>query len=273
MRKDIFQHRHYRDFLLARVGPAGTRSGVKGAMAKALRCQPTYVSQVLGGRGDFSLEQGEILADFFGLTEEEKHFFLLLLERDRAGTKSLEAYFTKQIEKVLHQRLVLTARLGAQNELRGEDLSIYYSSWQFSAVHIALTIPALRTSKALSRAFRLPLKRIAEVLEFLQRVGLAKKVGDHFEPGSSSIRIGNKAHQILAHHANWRHKAIESLERESILDLHYSGVFSLSREDVLRLKDRMLEFIDETVKTVRASPEEVLYSFCLDFFDLKRVDD
>ena len=61
--KEIFDFQNYRQFILEKTGPRNSRRGLKGAMARALRCQPTYVSQVLNGRGNFSLEQGEILAD------------------------------------------------------------------------------------------------------------------------------------------------------------------------------------------------------------------
>src|SRR4051812_35479383 len=121
--QEVFDFKSYKDFLKSKVGPETSRRGIKSAMAQALRCQPTYVSQVLNGHAHFSLEQGEILSDFFGFTNDQKHFFLLLIQRERSGTHRLENYFSEQLEQVLARRLVLTSRLGKGNVLPKEAQS------------------------------------------------------------------------------------------------------------------------------------------------------
>lgn len=239
-------------------------------MARALKCQSTYISQVLYDRAHLSLEQAELLGDFLGHSREEAHYFLLLVQRDRAGTKRLEHYFTDQIEEILARRLVLTERLGSKNQLSKEDQSIYYSSWHYSAVHVALTVPELRNAKAISQFFRIPLKRIGDVLEFLCQSGLTKKTGSEYLVGDVQIRLGNSSHNIIKHHTNWRNQAVESLDREHPTDLHYSGVVSLSREDVVKIKNQILEFIKDTIGTIRKSKEETVYSYCIDFFDVQK---
>lgn len=63
-------------------------------------------------------------------------------------------------------------------------------------------------------------------------------------------------------------RAIDSLEGESTLDLHYSGVVSLSKKDVAKVKDNLLNAIKENIEIIQDSPEEEVYSFCIDFFNL-----
>jgi uncharacterized protein (TIGR02147 family) len=268
--ESVYDYKHYKPYLLSKVGPKNTRLGIRGAMARALKCQSTYISQVLYGRAQLSLEQGELLSEFLGHSRDENHYFLLLIQRDRAGTKRLEKYFTDQIEDIIARRLVLTERLGSKNQLTKEAQSIYYSSWHYSAVHVALTVPELRTAKALSQFFRISLKRIKDVLDFLSNSGLANKVGDEYQVGDVQIRLGNSSHNIIKHHTNWRNQAIESLDREQPTDLHYSGVVSLSKKDVIKIKNQILEFIKETIDTIRKSEEEAVYSYCIDFFDLQK---
>jgi uncharacterized protein (TIGR02147 family) len=266
--KDIYQFRSYKAFLKSKVGPASERRGVKRAMAKALRCQPTYVSQVVNGRAHFSLEQGEVLADFFEMPKDEKQFFLLLILQERAGTKRLEEYFSSQIHRAVEERLILTKRLGAENSLSKEDQSIYYSSWQYAAVHMALTIPHLRTASAIAAKLGIAAVKVVEILDFLCSNGLAARNGANYTVGKSSIRLGKESHNILKHHTNWRARAVDSLDRETISDLHYSGVVTLSREDILRIKDKILDFISKTVSEIRASEEEEICCLNLDFFGL-----
>jgi uncharacterized protein (TIGR02147 family) len=268
--KNLYDFHDYRSYIAAVVGPQNTRKGIRGAIAKVLQCQSTYVSQVLYGRANFSLEQGELLSEFLGHTQDERHYFLLLLQKERAGTKRLEKYFVEQIDDIHRKRMVLTDRLGSKNQLSKENQSIYYSSWQYSAIHVALTVPGLNRAQVLSEFFRIPLKRVSELLTFLCESGLAVRRGEQFDPGTVQMRIGNSSHNIVKHHTNWRNQAVDSLERETISDLHYSGVVSLSQADVFLIKDRLLDFIRDSLKTVRDSKEEELYVLCLDWFSMRK---
>ena len=74
---------------------------------------------------------------------------------------------------------------------------------------------------------------------------------------------------MIKHHTNWRTRAVESLERETDRDLHYSGVYSIARADAYRIKDQLLEDVKRCQKAMRASGTEELYCFNLDFFSLK----
>jgi len=273
MEFDLFETQHYRDYLIARVGPKNQRLGVKSKMAAALRCQPSMISHVLAGTLDLSLEQGESLNQFFKHTEPERHYFLLLLQHARAATKELKQYFGAQLEEIRARRKILTKRIGTANSLTHEQRSKYYSTWQYAAIHIATTIPELQSREALAHFFAIPRKKLNEVIDFLEQAGLVVIREGRINPGKSEIFVGSDSELIIKHHTNWRLQAIDSLERESEKDLHYSAIASVSREDVLRIKKKAMLFIENTLQTLKASaPEEELYSFNLDFFGLNRSD-
>ena len=137
-------------------------------------------------------------------------------------------------------------------------------------VHIALTIPELQTLPALAEHLNISKTRLGTILEFLCLTGLAKKEASHFTVGDVQVRLGNSSPNIIKHHANWRQQAIESLERETLSDLHYSGVVSISEQDALKIKDQTLKFIQDSLKTIRASKEEKLFCLNLDFFDMEK---
>jgi hypothetical protein len=67
-----------------------------------------------------------------------------------------------------------------------------------------------------------------------------------------------------------RLQAIESMDQEDVLDLHYSAVVSLSEKDVRAIKEKILEHIKENVSQIRDSKEEKLYCYTVDFFNLRR---
>lgn len=270
MDKSIFEFTHYKIYLEAKTGASGTRKGVKAAMAKVVNCQPTYISQVLHGNAHLSLEQAEVLNGFFSHSHDEGIFFLLLVQKDRAGTKNLRNFFQEQIEEVLKKRLVLTKRLGAKETLSEVHQATYYSSWIYAALHIALTIPELRTRDALSGYFNLPVRRITEALDFLISTGLIRATEKGYEVTSAQIRLGNDSKNILKHHTNWRLQAAESLDREQLTDMHYSGVVSLSRVDVVKIKNILLEAVKESQVLIKDSKEEELCAVAIDFFSLKK---
>ncbi len=268
--KLVFNFLDYKSFLKAKCGAEGTRKGVKAAIAKAIRCQPTYVSQVIHDKAHLSLEQSEILNHFFGHSKEEAFYFLLLVQKDRSGTKALESFFQEQIEEVLKKRLVLTKRLGAKDALSDLHQATYYSSWIYSAVHIALTIPYLRSREALANYLKLPLKKITEALDFLVSTGLVENSDQEYKVTNAQIRLGNDSKNILKHHTNWRLQAAESLDREELTDLHYSGVVSISKSDITKIKNILLDAISESQTLIRDSKEEDLCAMAIDFFSLKK---
>jgi hypothetical protein len=135
---------------------------------------------------------------------------------------------------------------------------------------MALTVPELRTREALAKYFNIGLERVDKVLEFLVQTGLAIQEKNIYTTGTPQIRLGKDSPHIFKHHSHWRQQSIESLERETAQELHYSAVVTLSKDDVLKLKERMLEHIKENVAVIRASPEEEVYVYNLDFFSLKK---
>lgn len=267
MDKSIFEYTSYKAFLRAQSRLRGRKS----ALSEAMNIQPTYLSHVLHGKAHLSLEQVEALNRFLHHTEDESHFLLLLVQKEKAGTQTLEKYFQKQIDDLFIKRLDLTKRLGTQNSLTEEDRSVYYSSWIYGALHMAVTVPELRTREQLIQHFNISPERFQSAIEFLLKTGLVIDKGREFFSGPSFMRIGKDAHQIIKHHTNWRNQAIESLDRETVRDLHYSAVVTLSEKDILKIKDLMLQSINDNIEIIKQSPEEKVYVYNLDFFELKKT--
>ncbi len=268
--QNVFDFNDYKSYLEAKAGRSGTRKGIKAAMAKALNCQPTYISQIIHNKAHLSLEQADELNHFFGHSQDESFFFMLLVQKDRSGTKKLKEFFQKQIDAATERRLNLSKRLGSKTVLSEIHQSTYYSSWIYAALHIAVTIPELRTREALSQYFKLPIKRITEALDFLVLIELVEHTSQGYQATNSQIRLGNDSKNIIKHHTNWRLQAAESLDREEVTDLHYSGVVSLSQKDVLKIKNILLEAVRESQSVIKESKEEEIFAIGMDFFTLKK---
>lgn len=246
------------------------RSGQRAKLALHLNCQTAHISQVLNGHSHFSAEQAFKVNSFLGHDREEAHFFQLLVQKNRAGSNELEEYYQQQLNEILQRRSILKNRVSVNREIPQEHQTRYYSSWHYLAIHIALSVPELQTKEALSQYFHLPLQIVADTLEFLLATGLGEFRDGNYKIGPSHIHLGYDADNINKHHTNWRIQAMDSLNRANAKDLHYSVVFSLSRADRERLKERIIETIDANLKDVGPSKEEELFATCIDFFEVKK---
>lgn len=269
MKKTVFEYRDYKKYLADWIeSRPGQGRGERSRIAQALNCHLAYVSQVLGGGAQFSPEQAEMLNRHLGHDSEETDFFMLLVSLGRAGTKALEAYYSKLIQQTLERRAVLKNRLNYQKTLSKEDQATYYSAWYYAAIHLLLGVPELQTKKALSEYLGLSLQRVSQVLDFLVGVGLAQEEGNRYRIGATSIHLGNDSPLISKHHSNWRMQALQSLERERPEELHYSSVVTMSRADLEKIRSILVGAIEQVRGVVRESKEEALFCYSLDLFEV-----
>ncbi len=121
-----------------------------------------------------------------------------------------------------------------------EQQAIYYSSWHYAAIHIMTTIKAMQTREALHQYLQIPTDRLNEVINFFVVCTITDSRKGPIDPGVSRIFLGTESAFLNKHHTNWRVRAIESLDRSQASDVHFSGVVSLAKEDVLKLKEKIV---------------------------------
>lgn len=269
VKPNIFEFSDYKAYIRSWIEsrPNGGR-GEKSKIAHTARCHLAYVSQVLTGNAQFSLEQAESLNELFEHGEEDAHFFILLVEFGRAGTLSLKEHFKKRIQRILNERLLLKNRFTDKKTLTPENQAIYYSHWAYCAVHMAVLNPVLRTPSEIAIYFDLSIPKTVEILDFLNSVGLIKREDGVFLPGDVRIHLGHDSPMISKHHTNWRMQAIRSLERETAQELHYSGVISVSYDDLPKVREALVRALEDVRSVVKNSNDETVYCYALDLFGL-----
>lgn len=99
-------------------------------------------------------------------------------------------------------------------------------------------------------------------------MGLINNQGGNFTPGDVRIHLGHDSPMISKHHTNWRIQAVRSFERETPQELHYSGVISISREDLPRVREALVRALEEVRRIVKDSKDEAVYCYALDLFGL-----
>jgi len=269
MKNLVFDFDDYKRYLKATFARQPKQGrGMRAKLATEIGCQGAYVSQVLNGALHLSVEQAVRVNRFLGHSKDEGRFFLLLVQRARAGDRDTRAHFQELLEAEVQKRLLLTRRLDMAQGISPEDQVTYYSAWYYSAAHILCTIPGFQSKEAIAAKLGLGKELVAEIIEFLGRTGLVKREGSRVLPGEAQIHLSQHSKLTARSHANWRIRALGALDAPRETDVHYTGVFSFSTEDALRLKALLLRQIEEVIGVVKPSKEEQAGVLCLDFFSL-----
>jgi uncharacterized protein (TIGR02147 family) len=265
----VFDFLNYKDFINEWVLSRPKKGrGEFLRMAKAMKIQSSQVSQIFKGDRDLNLEQGNYLADYIAMGNDERRYFLDLINLSRAGTPSLRDYLKSSLKDQKKEADRLARRLKFKRELSDVEKAIYYSDSLYSIVHLLTFIPKLNSVEKIASRVRVPKSRVQEVVEFLLDAKLLRKGSIGLEPGENTIHIDNYSPLVLNHHRNWRSKAIERQARFDPSDLFYSGQMTMAKKDYDRCKEILRKTLEEIYKIVEPSESEDLYNLNFDFYQI-----
>jgi len=270
MEKSIFQFQSYRLYLRALLEES-PRRGTRSKLALHLNCQVSFLSQVLTERAHLTLEHALGVADFFQLAREERKYFMLMIQRDRAGSQGLREFFETQMKEFVKKHEAVREKIEVREELSENDFAKYYSSWLYSAVHIASAIPGMNDPREMATRLGVPLSSINEAVEFLARRQIIQKTNGRLSIGKKRVHLDSKSPFIVRHHSNWRQKVQSTYEQSGVRKnehLHYTAVLGLSREDAAQIKNIILESIQKSERVLKSSKEETPFVLLMDWFEL-----
>ncbi len=263
-----FQYDSYKPYFndLISNSPRGTTT----ALAEALSCRPGFVSQVLkGDQTHFSLEHLLRACQFFKLSSSETDYVLLLGQHDKAGSTELRAHFRAQIKTLQLEHRKIKSKVKTREQTLSEAAKgVYYSHWAYTAVHMLPVLPAFRSVEAIADRLRLPATTVGPIADFLVENGLLERVGGELVLGKMRMHLPGSSPLANSLHQNWRQRAIESLASPREEDLHYSVMMTLSRADIGRIRDLVLEFIKAKEAILIPSADEEAVVLNIDYFRL-----
>jgi uncharacterized protein (TIGR02147 family) len=269
----IFEFDDYKLWLLKALREASqTEGGRQSALANAVGCKPAYISKVLNSKNHLSLEQGSLVANFFRLSELEKTYLIASIGEKRAANDDLKSFWKKRMYEAHAEYLNLNNRIAPGKVLSEKQMMTYYSSWYYSAIHVAVSIPHLQSIEALSKYLQIPKPLVKECLNFLVSVGLVVKEDSRFLVGATQLHLDKNSPLLQNYHLNWKHKAIEAMQNKRKTDLNFMSVASLSRKDFLVLKKNLMTAIENNRKVVSKSKDEIIICYAVDMFELNRLN-
>lgn len=238
-------------------------------MALELGVNSVVMSQVFRGSREITVEQAVGIAKYMGLNTVSQDYFLLLVQRDRAGSHELKAIYERQLTELRSASQNLKTRIKHQ-KFSDDDRATFYSRWHYSAIRLGLSIPELGNVSAIAEHLGLERSLVSQVIEFLTKNQLIVKKENNFELGPQVTHVGHDSPFVNRHHSNWRIQALQAMDKSRKDDLYYSGPMVLSKSAAQKIRKLIIELVEKSTKEASESPSEILRCLSIDWFDISR---
>jgi len=268
---NLFSQRSYRSVIEIHLKDAsGNRQrGAVKQLSEAVNCHSTFISHVLSNKAEFSTEQALRFCKYSSFDEEETDYFMDLVNKDKAGDTDTKKYYEEKLAKKKEEHLNLKNRLKVAETLTPDQQSIYYRSWLPQAVHLHCHLPGKHTIASLATSLGSTEQQIRSTTSDLVDLGFIEESDNCFVLKNNLVHLGKDSPIIAKSHYNWRIKTTQELmSRSSTKDSHYTSVFTASEATAQKIRELIINHIEETRELIIPSPSEKLYVFCLDFYGL-----
>lgn len=244
------------------------KRGEKKQIAESLNIHPTLLSQIFSGQRHFSEDQVFLLGEYLGLSDFEIDYILILHQIHSTQNKKYRERLLKKREVMKNRSLDLSERVEKDRVLSDEEKSIFYSSWQYSAIRIFASLEGGKTREEINDRFDIDKKQVGEILEFLVKSGLCKIEKGKYHHQVGRTHLEKTSPHLKQHHANWRIKSIQKMDNLREKDLTFTAPLSLSNKDFEVLREELVLMIKKVSETVKNTDPEDIFCFNLDFFKI-----
>ncbi len=266
---NIFDYSDYRIFVKDWLSEAKkTKFANLSSLAECAQVHTTFMSHVLSGIKNLSLEQAIPIAHKMSLSRLERDYFLCLIQLDRAGTVALKEYWKDQKKIIENEKNKMSSRVGEHHELDDQQRAIFYSSWIYVAIFVATSVNDGSTLSEISEHFKISLEKTEEILNFLVKTGVCYFENGLFKMGKTVIHVPDESPFVVKHHMNWRVKAMERLDHRSKQDVFFTSPMSLSKADRKKVRELFAHTIQQALKICKDSPAEEVICLNVDLFSL-----
>lgn len=264
---EIFDFTDYKVFTREKLKAfAKLGRGQARKLALHLNINSVVISQILKGNRDFTLEQGFEVAEFLGLNEFERDYYILMLQLARASTHKYKTHIKKKLQEAQTKSKEIKSRVQTATEFTEEAKSLFYSNWYFIAISLATMIKEYRSIDALAQKFNLPRPLVRKTMDFLLANGLCIETKNGFEIGPRVTHLESTSPLVTRHHSNWRLKGIERMNAFDSEELFYSGPMTISFSLQQEIRKRLVQLIQENIKLLKNCPDETLMCLNIDWF-------
>ena len=263
----VFNFDSYKTLLRTQIKSNSKIRGYQARMAEAAGCQPSYFSQMLSSKVDLTLDHASGIADFLELHGLEQDYFFTLVNHARASTEGLRRILKQKLDAMKTAHLEVSNRVSHSGRKSEEIERVYYSSWTWTAVHIAVSCKDLQTIGAIAKHLGLRIQEVQNILEQLRDWGFVERKSEKWIFKTGATHLSPKSPMNETNHLNWRARAANAIQKTQEDSLHYSSVFTVSVEDYKNLKELVIQTIVKSRDLIAPSESEKLVCLNCDVFE------
>lgn len=264
---NIFDFYEYRAFLREWIEEAKSRKASNlSRLAETLGVHSTFLSHVLSGSKNLSLEQATVLSEHLNQTKIEREYLFALLQLEKAGSHSLKKYWQERIQEIITEKNKMHRRFDKHHELTDADRAIFYSSWLYAAALLASSIDDGQSLDQIAETLNLSREKTDEIIQFLVKVGICKESKGIFTLGETHVHISNESPFVVKHHTNWRMKAVQKMDSRTNEELFFTSPMSIAKKDFDAIREKINFAVKEIIDVAKESKAEEIVCLNIDFF-------
>lgn len=175
---NVFDYLDYKEFTRKKIEFAPKTRGEHRRIASAMRVHTSMITQVLRGNLHFTLDQGLLLAELFGLIDNEIEYFLLLIQYARAGSTKLQG--------LLHEKIIQLKNQQGEISKNVSSVSVMDLDW-FSLIVLAAVENETESSiEGIVQKTKTDAHFVRVALEKLKNFGICSETNGRWKLNSTS---------------------------------------------------------------------------------------
>lgn len=261
-KKSVFAFNSYKQVMASYLAGNSNRGQMTKA-AEALNCQRSYLSRIISEELQLTPDHAFNLARFWRLKDDERDYFLALVDFERAGDPSYKDFVKSRISSLKQKYESVQERTKRTSLSLDAHQAAYFSSWIWSAVHFLTSIPKYQTAEKIAERIGLRIESLTPYLLALEAQGFIEKKKDLWIYRSGEFHAPKDSPLVSFLHQNWRSRAVLDSQNSTSDSIHFTQVQTLSLEDYATIKDLLMRFISESSRIAGPSkPEECIAVTC-----------
>lgn len=265
---NVFQCVDYTSYIKYLIKKNHEVRGYQSRMAEAIGTHGSYLSRVISGEVQLTMDQAASLSHFWGMDKNEADYWIALVNLARAGTPYLRGILESQLSEIRSKHEELSSRLKQSKHIQSNETGLYYSSWHYSAIHMLLLISRFQTVTAISNRLNISIAMTESGLAALQTLNLTKKNGDRWSVLEKDIHMSNKLLWAPIFHSNWRQRTALQVFNQDSSEVHFSSIHAMSLKDYMEVKEVLLQALDNVRKIANKSKDEDVFFIGVDAFKI-----
>ncbi len=266
---NIFEFKNYKEFVDSWVkSKPKVGHGQYKKIADALGMSTVMISQVFSSDRHLSVEHAYELAEYLGLNDLEKEYFLALVQYERAGSFKLQNHFKNLIKQIILKSKDLKKLLPQDMELTEAEKATFHSNWYYSAIRLLTSIEGYKSIDQIAERLQLNKSIVSNVIQFLIQHGLCEEKNGEYRLGPNRTHLEADSPYIKTRQMSWRVKGFERMDNKSSEQLFLTAPMSISNDQYEKLRAKISEVMAELSKSVVKEKPEKLICFNVDLFEV-----